>query len=53
MSRRSINFYETKSEIITKTWTLHEKKNHIKKKGKVHIMNFSDKEKVDTMDFWE
>ena len=38
-------------KIITKT-TLHEMKVHIKKKGKVHIMNFSDKRKVDIMDFW-
>ena len=26
---------------------------HIKKKRKVHIMNFADKEKADIMDFWE
>ena len=28
------NFYERKKEII-KTWTLHERKVHIKKKGRV------------------
>ena len=32
---------------------LHERKIHIKKKGKVHIMNFLDKGKVYIMDFWE
>ena len=37
-------------KIITKT-TLHEMKVHIKKKGKVHIVNFLDKGKVDIMDF--
>ena len=26
---------------------------HIKKKGRVYIMKFLDKGKVDTMDFWE
>ena len=26
---------------------------HIKKEGKVHIMNFLDKVKVYIMDFWE
>ena len=29
-----------KKEIITQTWTLHERIAHVKKKGKVHIMNF-------------
>ena len=44
------SFYERKKEIIIKTWTLHERKVHIKKKGKYE---FSDKGKVDIMDFWE
>ena len=35
--KRKISFYERKKEIITK----------------VHVMNFSDKENVDIMDFWE
>ena len=38
--KRSISFYEINKEIITKIWTLDEKIVHIKKKGKVHIMNF-------------
>ena len=42
---------ERKKEIIIKTWTLHERKVHIKKKGRVY--EFSDKGKVDIMDFWE
>ena len=45
-------FHERKKEIITKTWTLPERKVNNKKKGNVHIMNFSDKGKVDIMDFW-
>ena len=36
-------------KLITKT-TFHEIKIHIKKKGIVHIINFSDKEKVNIMD---
>ena len=40
------------SKIIIKT-ALHEMKVHIQKKGQVHIMNFSDKEKVDIMNSWE
>ena len=38
-------------KIITKQWSLHERKAHIQKKGKVHIINFSDKGKVDIKDF--
>ena len=44
MFKRNISFYERKKErkkeIIAKIWTLHERVDHIKKKGKVHIMNF-------------
>ena len=32
---------------------MHECKNDIKRKEKVHIMNFSDKGKVNIMAFWE
>ena len=44
MVKRNISFYEKRKETITKYefWT----------KGKVH-MNFSDKENVDIVDFWE
>ena len=51
MFKRNISFYETKKEIITKI-TLHERKVHIKRKAKVHIMIFLDNRKVDIMDFW-
>ena len=42
-------------KIITKStyYKIHEMKVHIKKKRKVHIMNFADKEQADIMDFWE
>ena len=40
MFERNISFYEKKQEIVTKAWTLHERIVHIKKKWKVHIMNF-------------
>ena len=43
-------FYERKKEIFIKAWTLHERKVHIKKKGRVY--NFSDKGNVDITDFW-
>ena len=39
MFKRNISFYERKKEIIRKTKTLHERIIHIKKKGKVHIIN--------------
>ena len=53
MYTRNISFCERnerKKQIITKA-LIHERKVHIKKKGKVHIMNFSDKEKVDIINF--
>ena len=53
MFKRNITLYERKKELITKTRTLYERKVHIKKKGKVYIMNFADKGKVDIMDFWK
>ena len=40
-------------EIITKTLTLNERKAHINKKGKVHIMIFLDKGKGYIKDFLE
>ena len=43
-------FYERKKKIIIKAWTLHERKVHIKKKGRAY--EFSDKGKVDVADFW-
>ena len=45
------NFYDGKKETIIKAWPLHKRKTHIKKKGRVY--EFSDKVKVDIMDFWE
>ena len=50
MFKRIINFYERKKTMITKTQNLHESKVYIKKKGKGHIMNFSDIRIVDIMD---
>ena len=50
MFKRNISFYERKKEIITKA-TFHKRRVHIKKKEKVHIMNFLNKGKVDIMDF--
>ena len=35
-----MTFYERKKEISTKKWTFHKRIIHIKKKGKVHILNF-------------
>ena len=32
---------------------LQKRKNELRTKAKVLIINFSDKEKVDIMDFWE
>ena len=40
-------------EIITKTLILNERKTHINKKEKYHIMNFLDKGKGDIKDFLE
>ena len=34
---KETSFYERKKSIIIKTWTLHERKVHIKKKGWVWI----------------
>ena len=45
MVKRNISLYETKKDIIKKSW--------ICTKGKAHITNFSDKGNVDAMDFWE
>ena len=45
------SFYERKKEIIIKTLILHERKVHIKTKGRVY--QFLDKGEVDIMDFWE
>ena len=44
MVKRNISSHEREKEIITKTWTW---------TWKVHIMNFSDEENVNIMDFWE
>ena len=41
------SFHEIKKEIIIKTWTLHKKKVHIKKKGRAY--EFLDKGKIDVM----
>ena len=43
---------ERKEEIITRT-SFHKKKGRIKKKRKVHNIDFSDKRKVGIIDFWE
>ena len=48
---RETRFCERKKEIIMKTWPLDERKVHIKKKGRVY--EFSDKGKIDIMDFLE
>ena len=40
-----------KKEIIIKTLTLHKRKVHIKKKGRVY--EYQDEGKVDVMNFWE
>ena len=40
MFKRNVSFYKRNKEIISKTWTLHERIVHIKKKEKVNIMNF-------------
>ena len=41
---------ERTKKLTTKIWTLHEWKVYFKQKGKVHIMNFSDKRKVVIME---
>ena len=48
---KETSFFERKKEIIIKTWTLHERKIHIKKRGRVY--EFSDKREVDIKNFWE
>ena len=47
---KETSFYERKREIVIKTWILHERKVHIKKKGRVWIFG---KGKVDIMDLCE
>ena len=46
---KETRFYERKKNILIKTWTLHERKVHIKKNWRFY--EFSDKEKVDITDF--
>ena len=48
---KETSFFERKKEIIIKTWTLHERKVHIKERGRVY--EFSDKGEVDIKNFWE
>ena len=45
------NKFLRKKEIIIKTWTLHKRKVHIKKKGRAY--EFYNKGKIDVMNFWE
>ena len=45
------SFDDKKKYIFMKTWTLHERKVHIKTRERVY--DSSDKEKVDIMDSWE
>ena len=40
MIKRNKSFYERKKEVIIKTWTFQERIANIKKKRKVHVMNF-------------
>ena len=44
MVKKNISFYERKNL---------SQKHELCKKGKVHIMNFSDEENVNIMGFWE
>ena len=44
------NTFQLKKRNYLKTWTLHERKVHIKKKESVYEV--SDKGKVDITDFW-
>ena len=53
MSNRNIIINKRKKEVITKTCNLHERKVHIRKKGKVYIPNFSGKRKVGILYFRE
>ena len=53
MFKTNISFYERKKEVTTKQQTLHKRNGHIKKKGKVHVVNFSGKVKINIMYFWE
>ena len=48
---KETSFYDRKKKIIIKTWTLHERKVHFDKKGRIY--DFSDKGKVEIMDFWQ
>ena len=48
---KETRFYEGKKEIIITTRTLHERKVHIKKKGRVY--EITDNGKVDITDFCE
>ena len=48
---KETRFSERKKGFIIKTWPLLERKVHIDKKGGVY--EFSDKGKVDNLDFWE
>ena len=52
MFQGNTSFYERTKEIITKTWTLHERIVQIKKKGKVHIMNFQRRKLVERWSFF-
>ena len=45
------NKFLRKKEIIIKTWTLHKRKVHIKKKRRAY--EFQDKGKIDVMNIWE
>ena len=49
-SLKETSFYE-RQKSLKKAWTLYERKFHIKKKGRYY--EFSDKRKVDIIDFWE
>ena len=46
---KETRFYERKNEIMIKTWTLYERKAHIKKKQRVY--EFLGKGKVDITNF--
>ena len=46
-------FNKEEKKLLQRNELCNEGKVHIKKKGKVHVMNFSDKGKVDITDFWE
>ena len=42
-----------RTKLLQKHKLCTKRKAHIKKKGKIHIMNFSGKRKVNIMNFWE